>query len=61
MTQTNKILKKRLKNIDKEIADTCRLLEKTDYNTKITEIQNKIPNFTGLVTTATIKMYRTWK
>ena len=59
MTQTNKILKKRLKNIDKEIADTCRLLEKTDYNMKITEIQNKIPNFTGLVTTATIKMYRT--
>ena len=28
------------------------LLKKTDYNTKITEIEGKIPNITGLAATA---------
>ena len=28
------------------------MVKKTDYNTKIKEMENKIPNITGLVTTA---------
>ena len=29
------------------------MIKKTDYNRKITEIENKIPSVTGLVTTVT--------
>ena len=30
--------------------DTSGLVKKTDYNTKISEIENKIPNISGLAT-----------
>ena len=30
--------------------DTSGLVKKTDYNTKITEIENKIPDISGLAT-----------
>ena len=30
--------------------DTSGLVKKTDYNTKITEIENKIPSISGLAT-----------
>ena len=45
-------LEKRIEDVDKKIPSTTELIEKTDYNTSVTEIKNKIPNITALVTTA---------
>ena len=42
------------KDVDKKIPDTNGLVQKTDYNTKITEIENEIPVKTDLVTTAAL-------
>ena len=36
--------------LENKIPDTSGLLKKTDYNTKITEIEGKIPNVTNLAT-----------
>ena len=35
--------------LEKKIPDTIELVKKTDYNAKITEIQNKLPNISILV------------
>ena len=35
--------------LEKKIPDTIELVKKTDYNAKITEIQNKLPNISSLV------------
>ena len=39
---------------NKSIADISRLAKRTDYNVKISEIENKIPSSSGLATTATL-------
>ena len=36
--------------LENKILDTSGLVKKTDYNTKITEIEGKIPNVTNLAT-----------
>ena len=36
------------------VIDTSGLVKKTDYDNKITEIEDKIPRITGLVTTAAL-------
>ena len=36
--------------MENEIPDTSGLVKKTDYNTKITEIEGKIPDVCNLVT-----------
>ena len=51
MIQTNNVLRKRLKML----TDTAGLVKKTDYNTNIAEIENKMPSVTGLVTAAALK------
>ena len=45
-TQVNQNLKK--------IFDTSNLSKKTDYNSKISELENKIPSIMGLTTTSTL-------
>ena len=46
--------KKKIEDVNKKIPNTSGLFKKTDYNTKITEMENKIPGITGLVTTAAL-------
>ena len=43
-------LEKKISDADKKILDTSKLVKKnkTDYNAKISEIKNKIPNISGL-------------
>ena len=36
--------------IDKKIPDDSDLVEKTDFNAKVTEIEGKIPSISGLAT-----------
>ena len=36
------------------VIDTSGLAKKTDYNSKITEIESKIPDITNLVTKTTL-------
>ena len=38
----------------KKIPDTSGIVEKTNYNAKITEIERKIPRVSGLATNATL-------
>ena len=38
------------RNEKKKISDTSGLFKKTDYNTKIAEIEGKIPGVTNLAT-----------
>ena len=38
----------------KKISNTSGLVKKTNYNTKITEIENDIPRVAGLVTTTVL-------
>ena len=37
--------------LKKKILNTSRLVKKSDYNAEISELENKIPSITGLVTT----------
>ena len=53
MTQRNRFLREYL-NVNKKIPNTKGLVRKTDYNTKITEFESKLPGATGLVTTAAL-------
>ena len=53
MTQTNKVLKARLKVFTK-ILNNSELVKKTDFNTKFTDITNNIPSVTSLVTISTL-------
>ena len=36
--------------VEKKIPDISDLIKKTDFNTKITEVEGKIPSITGLAT-----------
>ena len=53
MTQINQIQKKS-SDAEKRIPDTSGLVEKTDYNAKISEKENKIPSISGLATTSAL-------
>ena len=48
----------KVNNIDtsgwKKIPNTSRLVKKSDYNAKISELENKIPSISGLITTSTL-------
>ena len=45
---------KKIEDVYRKMRSTSRLVKKTDYNKEITEIDNKIPRVTGLVTTAAL-------
>ena len=47
-------LERKIKDVGRNISNTCRLVKKTDCYTKITEIENKIPSVTVLVNTAVL-------
>ena len=44
----------KINKIEKKIADVSNLVKKTDFNTKITEVEGKIPNITGLATSSAL-------
>ena len=44
---------------EKKIPDSSRLVKKTDYNAKITELENKIPSISGLATTSAVTTVET--
>ena len=52
--KTNRVLRKILIMLTKKIPNTSGLVNKVDYNTKITEIENQIPIVTGLFTAAVL-------
>ena len=43
-------LEKKISDVDKKIPDTSSLVKKTDYGSKITQIEGKIPSIIGLAT-----------
>ena len=43
-------LDKKISDADKKIPYTSKLVKKTDYNAKNSEIENKIPSISGLAT-----------
>ena len=43
-----------MNNADKKIPDASGIVKKTDYNTKITEIESKMLSITGLAITASL-------
>ena len=45
---------RKIEDFCRNISNTCGLVKKTDCNTKITEIENKIPSVTVLVNTAVL-------
>ena len=45
-------LEKKIEDVYKKTPNAIRLVKKADYNTKTTEIENKIPNVTELLTIA---------
>ena len=47
-------LEDKVGDFDKKISNTRWLIKNNNYNTKITETENKILKFTGLVTTDTL-------
>ena len=40
------------------VLDTCKLANKTDYNAKSKDIEDKIPNITNLATTVALTSVR---
>ena len=46
----NLVTKTELKTVEDKIPDTNHFVKKTDYNRKISELENKIRNVSGLVT-----------
>ena len=46
------VLEKKVINADKKYLILGDLLIKTDYNTKLTEIESKMPSISGLVSTS---------
>ena len=42
------------KELENRISDTSALVKKTDYNTKITQNEGKIPSISGLATNAAL-------
>ena len=47
-------LEKKISDANKKIPDTCSLVKKTGYNSKITEIEGKIPSITDLATNSAL-------
>ena len=48
-------MEKKINDADKIIADTSKIVKKKRlYNTKITEMENKIPSTSGLVTNSAL-------
>ena len=43
-----------IKQSQKKIPNTSKLVKKSDYIAKISEIENKIPSINGLVTTSAL-------
>ena len=41
-------------DLEQKIPDTSGLVKKTDYNTKISEIEGNIPSISGLATTSSL-------
>ena len=44
----------KISDTDKKIPDTSDLAKKADLNTKVTEIESKIPSITGLATNSAL-------
>lgn len=40
-------VEKKIVDVDENITNTIGLVEENDYNTKVTDIENKIPTVTG--------------
>lgn len=40
-------VEKKIVDVDKNITNTIGLVEENDYNTKVTDIENKIPTVIG--------------
>ena len=47
-------LEKRISDVDKKILNTSGLVKKTDFGSKITEMEGKIPSITGLATNSAL-------
>ena len=43
MVATSKILKKKIEDVNEKVLNTNGLVKKNTYNTKLTEMENKIP------------------
>ena len=43
-------------DLENKISDTSRLVKKTDYNSKITDVEGKIPSINGLTTNSALKI-----
>ena len=54
MIQINQIYRRKLVKQTKKIPNTSRLVKKTDYNAKISEIEGKIFTISALATTTTV-------
>ena len=54
MIQINQIYRGKLVKQTKKIPNTSRLVKKTDYNAKISEIERKIFTISALATTTTV-------
>ena len=54
MIQINETEERKIVMQTKKIPNISGLVKETDYNAKITEIENKIPSINGLATTATL-------
>ena len=44
--------------IDKKMPDVTSLVKKTDFNTKVTEIEGKIPDVSSLVTNSALTVVK---
>ena len=56
-TQCNsdkQVLEKNFEDVNEKIPNTSELVEKTNLNCKVIEIENKIPSITGWVTIAAL-------
>ena len=51
-TTFGKALRDKVDDVIKTITDTSEVVQKTGYNSKITQIKGKIPSITDLATTA---------
>ena len=52
----DQILKIKSIGYTKKIPDVSDLVKKTDFNAKITEVESKIPNITGLATNSALQI-----
>ena len=47
-------LENKISEADKKIPDTSELVKKTDYNSKIVEVESKTPSISGLATNSAL-------